>query len=265
MWTTVVMAAALGLAPAEGGELTLSNVRFTRGILGPVRPTPQVLPGDNLFLCFDIEGVAVSDEGKVRYGIGLEVTDPQGKTAFKRDPGKQEITATLGGKSVPAFVNLNVGLQQPPGQYTLTATVHDLAGGGKQTLTRTVEVLPKDFGLVQLSTSADAEGLLPVPSPGVGQGLWLHAGVVGFERDAGKQPNVTVALRILDESGKPTLSRPLTGTVNKGVPEDHIVLPLQYPVLLNRAGTFTVELTATDQVSGKKSVVSFPLTVAGQR
>jgi hypothetical protein len=266
MWTTVAMAVSLGLTPAGAGELTLSNVRFTHGVLGPVRSAAKVLPGDNLFLCFDIEGVTLNDEGKVRYGIGLDVADPRGKDIFKRDPGKQEVTATLGGKSVPAFVNLSVGTQQPPGEYTLTVTVHDLVGGGKQTLTKKVEVLPKDFGLVQLSTTADHEGLLPVPSPGVGQALWLHVGAVGFERDATtKQPNVTIAMRILDEADKPTLPRPPTGTINKNVPEDHVLLPVRYPVLLNRAGKFTVELTATDQVSGKKSVLTFPLAVVETR
>ena len=37
MWTTIALIAALNLAPAQAGELTLSNLRSTYGMLGPQR------------------------------------------------------------------------------------------------------------------------------------------------------------------------------------------------------------------------------------
>ena len=37
MWTTLALAAALGAAPAQAGELTLSRVRSTHGVMGPTR------------------------------------------------------------------------------------------------------------------------------------------------------------------------------------------------------------------------------------
>jgi hypothetical protein len=260
--STALVVAGLGLTLAQGGSLAVDNVRFTRGILGPVRPTPRVLPGDSLYLCFDIDGISVDEAGKVRYSTALEVANPEGKVVFKQDPRNLEALASLGGSRITAFANVNIGFEQPAGQYTLKVTVTDLTGGGKATLSRTFDVLAKDFGVVQLATTADAEGLLPVPTPGAGQGLWLQFGVVGFGRDAGsKQPNVTVSMRVLDEAGKPMIAKPVTGGINKDVPADALILPVQLSLLLNRAGKFTIELTAMDQVAGKQDTLSFPLTV----
>jgi hypothetical protein len=262
IWTTLAVAATLGAAP---GDLTLGNVRLTHGVLGPARSGARVLPGDSLYVCFDIQGITVDESGKVQYSTGIEVTDPRGKTIFKQDPRNLEAVASLGGDRVPAFATVNVGRDQPPGKYTLKVTVADRAGGGKAALTKEVEVLPKDFGLVQLTTTSDAEGLLPVPAPGAGQGLWLHFGVAGFTRDkATGQPKVNVSLRVLDAGGTPTVARPAAGTINKDVPAEAFILPVQLTLLLNRPGQFTVEVTATDLVAGKQDTLTFPLVVGGK-
>src|SRR5262249_5624907 len=159
---------------------------------------------------------------------------------------------SLGGNRVPAYVSLDVGTQQPPGEYTLKVTVADRASGKKASLNRTVELLPRGFGLVRLTTTSDPDGLLAVPPPGFGQCLWLHFGAVGFERDAtSKQPKVSVTLRVLDEDGKPTVAKAVTGTVDKNVPESAAVLPMRMTLLLNRPGKFTVELTAEDHLARK--------------
>jgi hypothetical protein len=265
IWSTLVLAAAVGAAPAAEGELTLSNVRLTRGVLGPVRAEAKVLPGDNFFVCFDVEGVTVAEDGKVQYSTAIEVADPSGRIIFKQDPRDLEATCSLGGDRVPAYVSLDVGTQQQPGEYTLKVTVADRASGKKASLSRTVELLKPAFGLVRLTTTSDPDGLLPVSAPGVGEGLWLHFGAVGFERDGtAKQPNVTVTLRVLDEDGKPTLAKPMTGTVDKNVPEAVALLPMRMSLLLNRPGKFTVELTANDNVSRKTDKLTFPLTVYGK-
>jgi hypothetical protein len=262
MWTTLAVAATLGLAPAEAGDLALNNVRVTHGLLGPVREGTEVLPGDSIYICFDVEGLRVSDSGKVQYGIALKATDPDGKTVFEKEPAKQEVTASLGGGRVPAFSRVSVGLDQPPGTYTLQVTVTDRANADKSaSLTRTFKVLEKKFGLVQLSTTADAEGLLPVPTPGAGQGLWLHYGVVGFTRDkTTRKPKVEVSVRVLDADGKPTLAQPVVGTAND-VPEMIVVIPMQLSLLLNRPGKFKVELTAKDMVAGEQAKLTFDLNV----
>jgi hypothetical protein len=258
-WTTLAVAATLGAAP---GALTLENARLTHGVLGPLRSSDKVLPGDSLFVCFDIQGIKVDDSGKVQYSTAIEVTDAGGKSILKQDPRNLETAASLGGNRVPGFATVNVGLAQPPGKYTLKVTVADRAGGAKATLTREFEVLPKDFGIVQLTTSADAEGLLPVPAPGAGQGLWLHFGIAGFARDKStKQPKVNIGMRVLGPDGEPVLANPIAGSTDKEVPAKTIVLPIRLALLLNRPGKFTVEVKATDLVAGNASTLTFPLTV----
>ena len=66
---------------------------------------------------------------------------------------------------------------------------------------------------------------------------------------------------MLDQNGKPTVEKPPTGEVSKDVPDKLLALPMQFLLDLNREGSFTVELKATDKVSGKTATVSFPLTV----
>jgi hypothetical protein len=263
IWTTVVLAAALAAAPEDKDKLTISHVRDTHGLMGPTRTGDKILPGSELYLCFDVEGVTVDDDGKVHYSISIEVADSKGKTLFKQDPKDLEAPASLGGDRIPAFAHLDVGLQSPPGQYTVTVTVVDLPSKHSQELKRTVEVLPKDFGLVRLKTTSDPEGQLPVAAAGAGEGLWLTFGAVGFGRGGdAKQPDLTFEMRVLDENGKPTRAKPVAIQVNKDVPADAAMVPGQFLLSLNRSGKFTVELTATDKTSGKKAQLTFPLTVA---
>src|SRR5215213_8440061 len=86
MWSSVALAAALALAPAQPGGLQLTNVRLTVGELGPARTSTKVLPGDVLFIAYDIDGLSVDKEGKAVYTMGMDVTDATNRTVFKQDP-----------------------------------------------------------------------------------------------------------------------------------------------------------------------------------
>jgi hypothetical protein len=262
IWTTMILAAALTAAPDDKDKLTLSHVRDTHGLMGPARAADKVLPGGELYIGFDIEGVTVDDDGKVHYSMGIEVADSKGMTLFKQEPKALDALVGLGGDRVPAYAHLDVGLQSPPGQYTVTITVVDLPSKRSQELKRTVEVLPKDFGLVRVKATSDQEGQLPVSAVGVGQGLWLTFGAIGFGRGGdAKQPDLTFEMRVLDENGKPTRAKPTVMQVNKDVPADAVLVPGQFYLSLNRPGKFTVELTATDKTSGKKAQLTFPISV----
>jgi hypothetical protein len=263
MTPTLALLAALSLGPHQAGPLTLTNVRATHGSLGPVRADNKVLPGDSVFLAFDIEGITVDPAtGKVSYSMLTEIFDGKDKLLFKRDPQDQETINALGGNSVPAFVHLDCGLDQAPGEYVVKVTVTDRTAKRNASLSRKFQVLPRDFGLVRLATTTDVEGNAPAAVFGVGQALHVSCSVVSFERDKAKeQPDVTVELRVLDDKGKPVLTQPFTGQVNKDVPSNLRGLPLQFLVSLNRPGKFTVALKATDHLSKKTATLSFPLTV----
>jgi hypothetical protein len=261
MLTTLPLLAVLCVAPSQADGLTLTDARVTYGILGPTRESTKFLPGDMLFLTFNINGIGADIDGKVLYSIATEVTDAGGKSVFSQPPQNREVINALGGNQLPAFAQVAVGQQQPAGEHTLKVTVTDQANKKSQTLTQKFEVLKPDFGLVRLAASADADGLVPSGMLTVGHALWINGAVVGFQRGAGMQPNVTVELKISDADGKPTIARPFGGTISKDVPAKDPALPIQFHVALNRPGKFTLELKATDALAGKTSTQSFPITI----
>lgn len=266
MWTIMLVAAAVSLAPNQNGSLTLTNVRLTYGALGAPRTDGKILPGDQVFITFDIEGITADAGGKVLYSMTTEVLDGAGKTLFKQEPRELATVNALGGKSLPAFVELNAGLDQPAGTYTVKVTVMDRASKASQVLTRTLQLAEKDFGLVRLTTTADPEGRVAASVFQPGASLWVNGGVVGFQRQGGKgSPQVSVELRILDDQGKPTMSQSFTGQLGKDLPAGALFAPKQFHVALNRPGKFTIQVKATDQVSKKTSTASFPITVVPSR
>jgi hypothetical protein len=258
MW--IALFAALTAAPAQTGELKLSNLRSTYGVQGPARTSDKYLPGDVVTVSFDIDGIKADPSGKAAYSIALEVTDADGKPKFKQTPRDLEATQSLGGDTLPAFASVRVGLDEQPGKYTAKMIVTDRSTKASKSVSGAYEILPKGFGLVHLTTALDPEGRIPAPFLGTGQSLWVNFAAVGFERQAG-QPNLNVVLRVLDKDGKPTVEKPLIGEVSKDIPDKLLALPMQFLLDLNREGSFTVELKATDKVSSKTATVSFPLTV----
>ncbi len=260
MWTTVALLTVLSATPAESG-LSLTHVRSTHGLLGPQRRDDTLAPGDNLFVCFDIEGIRVDDEGKVRYSLAIEMSDAAGKLAFRQVPKAQEARVALGGNSVPAYAYLSIGLNTPPGDYRMKVIAKDLATGREQSFSRDLKVLPKDFALVRTTVSMDTEARFCDAAFSCGQGVWVHAHAVGFANGGNKKPDVVFEMRVLDESGKPTLAKAVTGTLPKDLPDNQSGLPMAFPLTLNRPGKFTIELQATDRISGKKAKMSLPILV----
>jgi len=262
MLANLVLLAALSAAPNQADPLALSDVRITAGILGPVRPRTTYLPGDNLVLSFEIDGITLDEGGKARYSTRTEILDSKGKVLFQGPTRNLEGLASLGGSRLQAYAQVDIGLNQPPGEYLVKVTVTDRANKQTQTLTHTFTVEPKGFGVVRPSLTCDPEGQIPAGLFIPGQSLWINFAVVGFARDAQRgQPQVTLALRILDDKGQPTLAKPFEGTIETNVPADAGSLPGQFLLSLNRAGKFTIELTITDRVAGKTIKGSYPFTV----
>lgn len=264
MWATLAIASALSLAPAQAGKLEIKNDRVTYGILGQERKDTKLLPGDAFVISFDIEGLQLKDDGRVRYSMGFElINNKTSKPEFTKDAQELEVTNALGGSRLPAYAISTIGLDTQPGEYTMKVTVTDLLAKEKPTatLTRKFDVLPPKFGLVQLGFLSQAG--TPAPPLGVvGQAYVLNAALVGFDLDKDMLPNLTFELRILDKAGKPTLPKPFTGEVNKAArKEDRKLMPLFFNLALTRAGEFTLEVEATDKITNKTVKQSLSLTV----
>jgi len=107
----------------------------------------------------------------------------------------------------------------------------DLKAGSKE-FTYTFELSPKTFGFIH--ASAPVYGL-------VGQNTNFGVTLVGWERDAKKLPGIDVTMNILDDAGKPTLTKPLAINVPKDIPEEEVKKrsPADPPAgLLQPAGPF---------------------------
>lgn len=263
MSTPVALVMLLSLAPAQANELKLTNLRATYGPGGPTRPDAKFLPGDIASFSFDIENLKFDADGKAHYSIAKEVLDSKGDLLVRQDPRNAQILNILGGATIPARAQLDVRLDQPPDEYTLKVTVTDRLAKTSATLVRKAEVLPAGFGLVQVGYTDDADGDSHAPPLAVtGEVLYVNFSAVGFARDkTTKQPNLAAEVRVLDDKGKPTFPKPIASVIDKNVPEELKLVPLQFGLALNRAGKFTVQVKVADKITGKSYELSLPLTV----
>jgi hypothetical protein len=261
--------AALTAVPAQGGQLKLSNVRMTVGDLGPTRKDAKFLPGDALHMRFDINGITIEGNGEVKYKMESRVLDKNDKLFFKKDPQEMIHIAQLRGTTIPGAALFTLGLDTDPGNYTLEVTVEDPKTKAKDTISTKFEILKPDFGIVQVHSTADYQGIIPTSTIGtVGQTIITWYSVASFEREAkdpkdpkAKQPKIELQVQLVDEKGNNTLPEPLKFLQDKGVDETVGIIHYHYPLFLNRPGKFTIQITATDKVANKKATYEWPITV----
>jgi len=261
MWATLALS-ALTLAPAQAGNLELKNVRITNGILGQERKDTKLLPGDIFVVAYDIEGLKVKDDGRVRYSMGMELVQKEkDKVAFKRDPEDKEALLHLGGTSLPSYATAVIGTDTPPGTYVMTVAVTDLEAKQTKKLVKTFEVSKPELGFVRVAFSHG-----PVPAPPVavpGQTLLLNFTLVGFQIDKKtNQPDLSIEMRILDADGKPTLTKPFSGKIKMVGKEFQTFLPFDpLPIEINKPGKYKAVLKAVDEVTKKETEFTLNLLV----
>ncbi len=263
MLASLALLALLQPSMAGADSLSLANARITYGVLGPTRPVANALhPGDSLILSFDINGISADESGKVSYSTAVEVTDASGKSLFKQPAKKYQEFLALGGSTLPAYAQVDLGPDSPAGTYTIAVTVTDNATQKSASAKQEFTVGKKEFSLIRLNASGDGDGLVPLGALAAGQPFFVHAAVAGFGVEpAGKQPKVSVVLRVLDENNKPLVAKPFTGSIDKNVPANATSLPIRFFVPLNRPGNYLLELTATDGVQNATSKLTYPITV----
>lgn len=257
MWQTFAFMALMTVGQQVATPpLEFLNIRAPMGIYGANRPdSKKYHPGDNFILAFDINGLKVDAIGQAFYSLAGELFDKDGKSIIKTSPKETAAFNPLGGARLPAYAAVPINLEMPAGTYTYKLTLTDLTDKRTILLTQSFEVLPKSLGFVLWHMTY--ENNLPAPPVGVpGQEFILRFCVTGFATDPQtRKPNVSFSVRILDEAGIPTLSKPFTGEA-KDLPEEFKdIFPVSIPIRPNRPGRFRIEASVTDNLTRTKTTI----------
>jgi len=261
MWTvTVGLTCLLAMLPEQSGKISIENPVLLHGFPGLPRTSNKFAHGDSFCLAFDIKGLAADAEGKVIYSLLTEVM-VNGRLEFKHESKDIEAIDSLGGNVLSAFTQLNIGVDQPDGKYTVKVTATEKKTKAVATVVQEFILTKADLGIVRIRTTADRDEKVPISAFSIGESAWLNMSIIGFARDKAKQPNLKITMVIVDSNGKPTVQKPPVAEISKDVAPDLDLLPLQFFVSMNRAGKFTIKLKVVDQVSGKNASLDLPLEV----
>ncbi len=252
--------AALVLAvgfPGQAWSLELKNVRPIYGPLGTVRTDAKFLPGDFIYMTYDIEELKVDVKTRKASLVTIvEFLDNKNTVQFQRET-PMEVVLSLGGDRVPGELNLLIQTQQSPGKYKVRLRVTDRLAKQSKSYEYPFEVIAPSFGIIGVLSPA-----IGVP----GQRAHVQFALVNMKLDAKKLPKVEVTMRVLDDEGK-ALSLPLKQLLPRDLPEEvkslekENFVPLLFPIYLNRPGRFTLAIDAFDQLATRKTELRVPLTV----
>jgi hypothetical protein len=246
----------LALIPALAPALEIKNVRPSYGPLGARRTETKFLPGDVLWINYDIDGLTFDkNTDKASYETKLEFLNGKGEVLFERKT-PNEVTAQLGGARMPGDLHVIMGQNLDPGKYTVKLTVTDKLAKESKSVVYPAEVLPKAFGFV--AVMAPAVGL-------PGQHYLAEFGLVGMKAEKAKLPNVEITIRVLDQNEKPVTREnkiTLPGAIPPGINPPVDLVPLSFPLYLNRTGQFYIDIVAVDKNAKDAQIqMRYPLTV----
>jgi hypothetical protein len=249
------------LTPASAAALEIKNFRpcYAPVPFGASRTEKDLkcLPGDFIWVTYDIEGLKLDPKtGKASFVTIFELFDSQAKPVFDPKRTPNEFLPQLGGTRMPGDLHLQMGRNQKPGKYVIRLTVQDRNSNESKSQTQQFELLQRGFGFAG------------VVAPGIGfagQHYATEFALIDMGLDAKKQPDVKVEMRVLDENAKPvatstywTLPRDLP--MGTDLVKENLV-PLHFPLYLNRPGRFIIDILAKDNVSKTEARLTYPLTV----
>jgi len=110
----VLLAGLMALSPSAAQALELKNFRMAYGHLGATRVSSKFLPGDLLFMTYEVDGLKVDDKNKASFVTLVEVFNAGNKTIFAKET-PNVIIPQLGGSRIPGDFHVTMGTDQPPG------------------------------------------------------------------------------------------------------------------------------------------------------
>jgi hypothetical protein len=249
---------AVCLCPCRSSALELKNVRPAYGPLGATRQNTKCVPGDSLFITYDIEGLKVNDKTRqANYATTLELFDASGKVAFKQEGQPKDVTLQLGGTRMPGdlFVILPPG--EKPGKHKVRLTVKDNLAKETKSFEYAFDVVAPEFAFIGVTARA-------VGFPG--ENYSATFALVNTTLDAKNQPSVDIVMSIYDQVGKKLVSPTIVSNLPKDLPDESDLrkenfVPMQFPFYLNRTGNFVIEIMAHDKLTKKIIQLRYPLSV----
>jgi hypothetical protein len=254
---TSLALAAWSLVPLSAPALELKNVRPSFGPLGATRQDTKCVPGDSLFITYDIEGLKVNPKTfKANYVTTLELIDGTNKVAFKQET-PNDVAPQLGGTRMPGDLFVLLPRTQKPGKHKVRLTVNDTLANEKKSFEYPFDVVAPDFSFVGVTAKA-------VGFPG--ENYVATFAIVDMTLNAKKQPDVDIVMRVYEQTGKNWVTMPILSNLPKDLPDEidlakENFVPMQFPLYLNRTGTFVIEVMARDKLSKKTIQLRYPLTV----
>lgn len=244
------------LGPGLAGALEIKNARASYGTLGATRTDNKFLPGDLLFIHYDIEGLTLV-KGSVSYYSELEFYDAKNNRVHSKKDATQNLIPQLGGNRFPGLLNAIMGEDQKPGKYTLKLKVVDVNSKKTAEYSYPFELLAKGFGPIRVM--APAFGV-----PGGDSAVQLV--LVESPLDSKGLPSIDITMKIFEQGGKAEVAKPVVISFPKQLPDDvnlqkQNLIPVVFPIYLNRAGRFNIDVEINEKQKGKKLKLHLPLTV----
>jgi hypothetical protein len=232
--------------------------------VGPVRPSADYYPGDEVFFRFLVAGVRPDAAGKLSFDLVVTFTGP-GDTVLVTQTIPVEGVYALGGDSLAGSAHVTLAGDVSPGVYALRVTVRDKVASTEAKFRREFTISPTTFAIVAPRFSYDADGKAPAPVGGlVGQPLYFKMKVIGFDRSRGKI-DVNLAVWILDPGTRRVISAPIQfdeSTDDANVVKQANEVTFSGDMSLNRAGDFLLRLEVTDRMTNKSIALETPMHVA---
>jgi hypothetical protein len=254
----------LALPSVAQAKLEIRDVQAAHGQLGPERKSNEYIAGDQVFFRFTIAGVRTDPDGRMRCEMRLIITDPKGKQLPATELPLQGLVA-LGGDTIPANASINLGFDDPPGEYGLTVEITDRLANETASFQRKIICKPPEFALVRLRFYQDEGGKVPARVGGtVSQTLFVKFEAIGFDRTQ-DEIDVEMEITILDEAGKSVMPKPIRGALHNEKPAEVKTIDrinLSTTLILNRPGKFGLRIVVMDKLTKKKVSFEAPLQVA---
>ena len=252
-----VLCLLAGDGPGGTPGLKLKNQRLCYGPVGATRADSKFLPGDYLCLTYEIDGIKIDAKtGKAKFLTHMELINLKTQKKEFEKPTPSEVVAMLGGSKLPGVVDVFIGPKQAAGKYLVRVKVTDQLAKTSDQLEFPFEVSEPAFGIVGINAQT-----LATP----GQPYVATFSLINLPLDKNGKPNVEIAMRILDSTGK-VMGQPVMQSWPKEFPDDldlkkENFAPVPFPINLNRAGSFFIEFEANEKTTSKKASVRLPLTV----